>query len=298
MKSLKRFYVVCLASIVSLCLSRMAWSVVILESTYKQYGFKPAEALALEPQFSSLIYLDSESSCGSGSWIGNYKGHGYVLTAGHMFTKESNASDYSYVAIDGTEYQGEEVFLHPFWNDNLEDRSGYDFAIVRLSEEVEDVGPQPYLYNGSNEQGKTLTFIGYGYRGAAKKGEDDSIDTKDEPAAAEGLVEEVNTAVDPVPKKGDAGNYLAIWLPKEDGSISNPINDKGITKPISPLAGILGSGDSGGPAWIQTDNGWAIAAINSNGNENAAYGNSSWFPRISHVEKWIKSIVPTAEFID
>lgn len=30
---------------------------------------------------------------------------------------------------------------------------------------------------------------------------------------------------------------------------------------------------------------------------NAAYGDFSWFPRVSHVKQWIISIVPTARFI-
>ncbi|MCL9683636.1 hypothetical protein [Legionella maioricensis] len=90
------------------------------------------------------------------------------------------------------------------------------------------------------------------------------------------------------------GNYLGIWLPKEDGSLPNPLNEEGITKPVSPLAGILGSGDSGGPAWIKTDNGWAIAGVNSDGSGNAAYGDISWFPRVSSINKWIQQVMPEA----
>lgn len=37
------------------------WSVIVLDSTYKKSGFKQAEALALLPQFSSLIYLEADS---------------------------------------------------------------------------------------------------------------------------------------------------------------------------------------------------------------------------------------------
>lgn len=112
-----------------------------------------------------------------------------------------------------------------------------------------------------------------------------------------GLIELVENAHEPIPQTGDAGNYLGSWLLKEDGSLPNPLNKQGITKPISPLAGILGSGDSGGPAWLQTENGLAIAGINSDGSSNAAYGDVSWFPRISPVREWIKQIIPTAHFI-
>jgi len=209
----------------------------------------------------------------------------------------TKVSEYKYQTIDGSEYQGDALFVHPLWNENNDDRTGYDFAIVRLSKEVTTAGPQPALYEGTAEKGEMLTFIGYGYRGAGSKGQDTSMDTGNRPAAAEGLIESVVNAKEPTPKTGDAGNYMGIWLPKEDGSLPNPLDDDGITEPETPLTGILGSGDSGGPAWIQTENGWAIAGINSDGSGNAAYGDVSWFPRVSHVRDWIKEIMPEARFI-
>lgn len=297
MKSSKRLFITLSISATTLLIPTPDWAVVILESTYKKSGFEQAEALALSPQFESLIYLKGEEESGSGSWIGNYKGHGYVLTAGHMFSPGTKASDYTYITIDGTEYDGEAVFIHPLWNENPDDRTGYDFAIVRLTETVTNAGTQPALYDGTAEKDKVLTFIGYGWRGAGKKGEDTLIDTNEEPAAAVGLIESVVTAVEPPPGKGDAGNYLGIWLPKEDGSLPNPFNENGIVKPLSPLAGILGSGDSGGPAWIKTTKGWAIAGVNSHGSGNAAYGDQAWFPRVEHVRSWIKQLMPHVRFI-
>lgn len=146
--------------ILSLSLTTTGWAVIILDSTYKKSGFKKAEALAWSPQFSSLIFLQSNAMDGSGSWIGNYDGHGYLLTAGHMFPSGTKAADYTYETLDGTDYHGEAVFLHPLWNANANDRTGYDFAIVRLKEEVSTAGAQPTLYKGTEEQGKVLTMIG------------------------------------------------------------------------------------------------------------------------------------------
>lgn len=79
-----------------------------------------------------------------------------------MFPSDTKASEYTYQTIDGTQYHGEAVFIHPLWNENPEDRTGYDFAIVRLREAVENAGQQPALYEGNAENGKVLTFIGYG----------------------------------------------------------------------------------------------------------------------------------------
>ena len=272
-------------------------AVIILDSTFKKSGFKLAEMLALAPQFASLIFLEGDSSTGSGAWIGNYEGHGYVLTAAHMFPPDTEAAAYSYQTIDGTQYHGDTVFLHPLWNANNDDRTGYDFAIVRLKEEVTSAGAQPALYAGTAEKGMMLTFIGYGWRGHGTKGQDTTLDTGNRPAAGEGLIESVVAAVEPLPATGDAGNYFGIWLPKEDGSLANPLDDHGITKPVSAKSAILGSGDSGGPAWIETENGWAIAGVNSDGSGNAAYGDASWFPRVSQVGKWVTEVMPNARFI-
>lgn len=97
-----------------------------------------------------------------------------------------------------------------------------------------------------------------------------------------------------MPRSGDAGNYLGVWLGREDGSLTNPYG--GPDRPVTPLAGLLGSGDSGGSAWMNTETGWVIIGVNSNGSGNAAYGDSSWFTRVSSHRDWIRSIFPEARF--
>lgn len=292
--------IVTLVAVLILLFAMPSQAVIILDSTYKKYGFKKAEALALEPQFRALMFLDGgKAGSGSGVWIGNYHGHGYVLTAAHMFSSNYPVTGYYYYTRDSYDYyEGEAKYIHPLRGKGIGNRTGYDFAIVKLTKEVTDAGPQPALYGGTSEEGRTLVFMGFGRWGEGTGGQNRSIDTKYRPAAAEGLIELVVDAVEPVPKNNDAGSYFGIWLPKEDGSVPNPLRDDGITKPQSPLSGLLGSGDSGGPAWIETNHGWAIAGINSNGNGNASYGDKSWFARVSHVRPWIKKIVPTARFIE
>ncbi len=283
-----------LVALFSLLMTAPSLAIVILDDTYQESGFKSAEQLAQSPQFKPLMYL---SGHGSGVWIGNYEGHGYILTAGHMFPPGYSATNYTYHGRDGGTYTGEKVFLHPLWNENSQDRTGYDFAIVRLGEEVTDAGSQAALYDGSAEKGQLLTFMGYGYRGTGKKGQDKEIDTEDKPAAAQAIIEEVVAAVEPTPDHGNAGNHLGTWLPKEDGSVKNPYDPEGSTKPSTPLAGGIAEGDSGGPAWIMTQNGWAVAGVNSDGTGNVTYGDQSWFARVSHIRSWIESIVPTATFV-
>ena len=77
----------------------------------------------------------------------------------------------------------------------------------------------------------------------------------------------------------DAGNELGIFLPNEDGSIENSLG--GSSRPATPLIGLLGSGDSGGSAWMKTKAGWLLVGVNSNGTGEATYGETSWFCRVS-----------------
>jgi len=64
------------------------------------------------------------------------------------------------------------------------------------------------------------------------------------------------------------------------------------------IAGLLGSGDSGGSAWLKIDGRWVLAGVNSNGTANAEAGETSWFVRISGKRGWILEHVPTARFTD
>ena len=91
-------------------------------------------------------------------------------------------------------------------------------------------------------------------------------------------------AVRPVPKTGDAGNWLGVTLRRESEGAER-------------LDGILGSGDSGGSAWIRTEGGgWAVCGVNANGNGDT-YGSQSWFARVSGVRDWLNATVPGLRFI-
>ena len=67
---------------------------------------------------------------------------------------------------------------------------------------------------------------------------------------------------------------------------------------LDRLDGILGSGDSGGSAWIRTRlAGWAICGVNANGNGDT-YGAQSWFARVSGVRDWLNATMPGLRFAD
>lgn len=286
-----RLLYTCLFSVGLLAPLQPSHAVVILDSTWQQNGggegqeaegFDAHVALAAEPQFMAIFGLhDGESYGGSGTWIGNDQEHGYVLTAAHNFGTGEDAGTWLYWSREGTAYEGIEVHIHPFYDPDSDDTSGYDLAIVVLDGPVTDAGEQPLLYAGEDELGRVLTITGYGSRGIGSAGEADAFyDFEGEtPAAARNIVDEVD---------GDYGeNNLIVDLDDEEGS-SSVTGDEG---PVDALEGILGSGDSGGAAWIETAEGWAIAATNTWG-DDAVYGSVSGFSRISTQLDWVRGIFP------
>lgn len=289
-----------------------ARAVIILGSTWAQEGgtaahpadgFGAAIALANQPQFDAEITFSSDGDvwgeC-TGTWIGNDESHGYVLTAGHCFDGIAKATAYVYRTQGGTVISGDQLYFDPRWTQSLDWRNGYDLVIVRLSQPVRDAGPQPAIYAGMREKGRLLTFAGFGDRGTGSSGDDDAYydphNQREEKAAAQGVVDEVVDAVLPAPQDDvDAGNYLGIFLPKEDGSVPNPYG--GSDRPATRLVGLLGSGDSGSGAWMQLKDGsWVLAGVASDGSGNAQYGDSAWFVRLSGNQLWIRTIFPGARF--
>lgn len=278
-------------ALTALFLAAPAQAVVILDSTWSAQGgsvadpaqgFGAHEALAMEPQFAAIFGLhDGEAYGGSATWIGNDGDHGYLLTAAHNFGRNGDPGTWTYWSRAEMAYEGVAVEIHPLYDAGSDDSSGYDLAIVVLDRPVTDAGPQPALYEGRDELGRVLTITGYGSRGTGSSGEtDDHYDFDAEtPAAARNVVDEVD---------GDHGeNSLIVDFDSEEGDASV----MGGSDPVDALEGILGSGDSGGAAWIMTRQGWAIAATNTWGDESV-YGSVSGFSRISTQLDWIASVFP------
>ncbi len=278
-----------------------AGAVVILDSTWAEEGGTNADPsagfgahidLAYEPQFEATIAFSSDGEtvgdC-SGAWIGNDDDYAYVLTAAHCFEADADGSEFYYLTDAGTIYEGIELYSHPDYID-VNETTGYDLAIVVLSEPITDLSTPALLYGGDEEYGQLVTFMGYGMRGIGSVGEqDDFHDGDTTKAAAQGSIDQLVESV-------EEGDYFGIFFPQEDGSLANPYG--GSDQPVNHLVGLLGSGDSGGPAFIKTDAGWRLAGVNSNGNGNAAYGQSAWFARVSAFQDWIRSVFPDVEFSD
>jgi hypothetical protein len=283
---------------------RPAGAVVILDSTWRaeggrsgreSEGFVAHEALARQPQFASVMALseDDGETWGeaSGTWIGNMPGpngasEGVVLTSGHNFEPGEGADNYLYRSAGGTVRRGVRLDTHPFYNRSNDERSGFDAAIARLDGPVTDAGPPPALYTGRDELGKQIVMVGYGMRGIGSVGENDIYNnSSDRAAAATNVIDALLDAIVPPPRGSDGGNWLQVTLRRESEGAGR-------------LDGLLGSGDSGGSAWMRSERfGWVIVGINANGTGKATYGEHSEFARVSGLRDWILRLAPGARFV-
>jgi len=286
-----------------------AGAVVILDSTWRaeggtkkrpQAGFGAHVRLASDPRFLPVLALSTDGETwgeASGTWIGNDASHAYVLTAAHIFDLPASPSEYRARGVDGRILRPDRLWLHPGWTGDIDNQTGFDMAVLRLPRPLTNLGPQPALYAGSDERGKLITFVGHGTRGIGSSGEDEAYDEEEQgKTAAQGVVDDW-TRLRANPKRGvETGGYLTVFLPKEDGSIENPWG--GSDRPATRLVGLLGSGDSGGSAWMPSGEGgeWVIVGVASSGDGSAGYGDSSWFCRVSGNARWISSVFPGALF--
>lgn len=296
------------AALIGLAPAAPAFAVVILDGTWREEGgakgresagFGAHLRLAAEPQFRSVLAFASDGETwgeASGTWIGNDDTHAFVLTAAHVYETPARANAYVVRGPKGEVLKADRVWIHPGWNGDNDTRTGFDLALVRLTRRIDDAGPQPLLYGGKAEAGKLVTFVGYGNRGTGSSGEKAAYHTGSAKAAAQGIVDQWVDIADPVPRDDDGGNYLGVFLPKEDGSIANPYG--GARKPANRLVGLLGAGDSGGSTWMKLGSRWVIVGVNGNGTGRARYGDSSWMARVSPHRDWIVGHFPGARFVD
>lgn len=281
-------------ALLSLAAAGPAHAVIILDSTWADQGgadgaegdgFGAAKALAMEPQFCAIMsFFDGEQIGASGTWIGNDEdGNAYVLTAAHNFGDGDDPNTWTYYTRAGAEFTGKSVHLHPNYDANSDETPGYDLAIVKLNGPVEDCDRPPLLYGGDDELGQRATMVGFGSRGIGSVGQDDKYYSSEDAAAARNIIDVVE---DPAPD-GKGGNQLLVDFDSEDGSTN--VFEDGNSLPVDEYEGVLGSGDSGGSLWIETDEGWAIVGVNAWG-DDAVYGSTGGFGRISTQYDWVKSI--------
>lgn len=281
----------------SIARAKSAGALVILDSTWRAEGGRPDHcatgfrahiALARQPQFASLVCFSEDDGeewdVASSTWVGNFGGVGWLLTAGHCFKPDEGADHYLYRTQGGTVHRGTARWIHPLYNGDTTNRGGLDVALVRLAAPVTDAGPPPLLWAGAIAVGTRVVIVGFGARGTGSIGEDEDCDLhSDNKTAAENTIDEATELEQPIPEDDDAGNWIRVTLRRE-------------TEGASRLDGILGGGDSGGSVWMRTASGWAVIAVNSSGTGDTTYGEYSYMARLAAVRPWLASKLPGLRF--
>ena len=203
----------------------------------------------------------------------------WVLTAAHaaeaMKVPAEGQPDPYFVFVKGRGYRVEKIYTHPGWNESGEGAAN-DIALIKLATPVREAQPA-CLYEGTTELDQTVTVVGAGYPGDGVQG----------PTVPDGALLGGTVRVDTV-------NALDIrWK-------FRPPDDPRTT----PLEGISGPGDSGGPGFLVVKGRTCVAGVSSSqayeidptkpdpgAMKQGRYGAIEIYTRVSAFVPWIRSII-------
>lgn len=153
----------------------------------------------------------------------------------------------------------------------------FDIALLKLKDEVKHILPIS-LYQHEDEIGKTILLLGWGDFGTGDKG-----------LPRFQLVNDGKFRFAKNKITGTNGNYLIFQF------------DNGDSQDVSPLEGINGPGDSGGPALVDTESGMQLIGISSRGryksifrtivDRQGRYGWQEYYIRVSKMYSWIDQVI-------
>ena len=198
----------------------------------------------------------------------------WAITAGHCAEETplgrmmNSGAGYS-VNLDGQDYRVEELVMHPYYN-HPQQAEAVDLALIKLNRPVTGINPiNPY--QGVDEKGKIVSFIGWGFTGRGNQGVMDN----------DGKMRRAQNTV------MNAGKWLEFIFddPRDTNSIA------------LPLEGAPGLGDSGGPALMDTPQGMMIVGValgeidNPLASQQGGYGSISLYERVSTHYEWMILII-------
>lgn len=187
----------------------------------------------------------------------------HVLTAAHLFNAGTNPASVSFNLSDGTgieSFTASQISIDPLFQGVDPDDAG-DIAIVTLSAPVPAQFRTYSLYTGALTSGTTLTLVGYGQSGNGVTGYDNSPGARrvgKNNADAFLLPGGQNIATTYQP--GDQTYLFDFDSPDGDNAAENVIGGLSLGNDVETT---IGMGDSGGPAFVQVNGQYQIAAINN-----------------------------------
>jgi hypothetical protein len=189
----------------------------------------------------------------------------WVLTAAHVATEMAPGHR---ITIGGAEHIVDSIVRHPDWNDGP-----HDLALLRLARPVEGTSPA-HLYRGSAELDRAVVLVGYGDFGTGLSG-------------PQGNDRQVRGATNRIDEAAD------FWL---KFAFDPPADVR-----TTPLEGVSGPGDSGGPAFLDDRAAETLVGVSSGQSTRAAggpgrYGVVEYDVRVSRYIPWIESVTGPLTF--
>lgn len=203
-------------------------------------------------------FSDGEGTLISPTWI---------VTAAHvaeLYQDEKNENQ-TQIVIGRNQYKIEKVILHPNY-----EFSRYmiknDIALVKIQSAVKDIAPAK-IYQKEDELSKSIVIVGRGDSGTGLTG----------PNKYDKITRAATNKIDAVSER---------WI---SFGFDPPESEN-----TTPLEGVSGPGDSGGPAFFDLAGERFIVGVSSHQSDNGnqgVYGVSEHYARVSTYSAWIKDIV-------
>lgn len=215
-----------------------------------------------------LVWIRFQDSTGIVVSEGTLVGDRWVLTAAHVVKEMKPGATVSYA---GKPYEVEKVFEHPDWTGEFE--ALHDIALLRLRTAVADPKPAS-LFRRDDERGKEIVVVGRGMVGTGLTGPKDDDQVL---RAATNQITEVG------PK------YISFVFDRPDSELS------------TPLEGISGPGDSGGPALLMENGRLFVVGVSSAQDDEPTqgreghYGVHEYYTRVSAFAGWIDATMKDGE---
>ena len=237
----------------------------------------PAAAILIRPDRDDAEYLELATRYTSSVSLNAPDGEGvliaarWVLTAAHMAKALQELKPVPKVSIGARQHEIQAFFIHPDWKKG----GPADIALILLKD-ASSVTPTP-LYRNSDEGGKGVVIVGSGYSG--KIGQKPS----------RGCEAPGNKDYRWDRKRRAAINTVDRVTPRILGLKIKPPDE------ASDLQGAAAPGDSGGPAYIENDEGLFVAGIGyatDDSNADGIVGNpGDWelYVRVSAFVPWIEA---------
>ena len=254
-----------------------------------------------------------------------------ILTAAHViknsYSDIPNADEWKFYmgddlqsTVNGSSWSSSEVYtikefhVHEGWTarqtlsnpDGDGDLLGVDIAIAFLDQNVSGFFPARLPDQADDPLGKRAILSGYGTLVEGSNGSGDTSNRRR--TGAENTIDRSVEKVfeDGVPDKS-LGGLLGIDFDSPSGinnSLGGSIVDKlgsgsSVASPLN-LEASTAPGDSGGPAFVYTNDAWRVHGVVSYGTDNSTYGDVTIYTRIASHYDWIHTRLPNwhnAKFI-